>query len=180
MRVDQFPHELSGGMRQRAMIAVALSTHPKILIADEPTTALDVTIQAQIIALIKELQAELNMAVIFISHDMGLISRVADEVAVMYLGIIVERGPTEDLIDQPRHPYTRGLLAAIPRMDALGRRLTPVGGDIPSPLERPPGCPFHPRCPDFKPGVCDAAMPARTAIGRAIGPTHFVRCFLYE
>jgi peptide/nickel transport system ATP-binding protein len=184
LRVDQFPHELSGGMRQRAMIAVALSTHPKILIADEPTTALDVTIQAQIIALIKELQAELNMAVIFITHDMGLISRVADEVAVMYLGIIVERGPTADLIDQPRHPYTRGLLAAIPRMDALDRRLTPVGGDIPSPLERPSGCPFHPRCPDFKSGVCDAAMPARTAIGhaseRALGRSHFVRCYLYE
>jgi peptide/nickel transport system ATP-binding protein len=180
MRVDQFPHELSGGMRQRAMIAVALSTHPKILIADEPTTALDVTIQAQIVELIKELQAELNMAVIFITHDMGLISRVADEVAVMYLGIIVERGATEDLIHQPRHPYTRGLLAAIPRMDALGRRLTPVGGDIPSPLERPTGCPFHPRCPEVKPGVCDAAMPARSDLGRVSGHNHFVRCFLYE
>ena len=176
MRVDQFPHELSGGMRQRAMIAVALSTHPKILIADEPTTALDVTIQAQIVELLKELQAELSMAVIFISHDMGLISRVADEVAVMYLGLIVERGPTEELIDRPRHPYTRGLLAAIPRMEALGRRLTPVGGDIPGPMERPTGCPFHPRCPEFTPGICDASVPARTAIGQ----NHFTRCFRYE
>jgi peptide/nickel transport system ATP-binding protein len=176
MRVDQYPHELSGGMRQRAMIAVALSTHPQMLIADEPTTALDVTIQAQIVDLMKVLQAELSMSIIFITHDMGLISNVADEIAVMYLGVIVERGPTDALIDSPKHPYTQGLLAAIPRLDNLKRRLTPVGGDIPGPLERPAGCPFHPRCPHFKPSVCDAAMPERTAISS----NHFVRCYLYE
>jgi peptide/nickel transport system ATP-binding protein len=176
MRVNQYPHELSGGMRQRAMIAVALSTHPKMLIADEPTTALDVTIQAQIIELIKELQAELNMSVIFITHDMGLIAHVADEVAVLYLGVIVERGPTDDLIDDPKHPYTKGLLTAIPRLDRLKKRLTPVGGDIPGPLERPAGCPFHPRCPHFKPGMCDAALPRRTAIAG----NRFVRCYLYR
>jgi peptide/nickel transport system ATP-binding protein len=175
MRVNQYPHELSGGMRQRAMIAVALSTYPKMLIADEPTTALDVTIQAQIVELIKQLQVELNMSVIFITHDMGLIAHVADEVAVMYLGVIVERGPTDELIDDPKHPYTRGLLDAIPRLDLLGRRLTPVGGDIPGPLERPAGCPFHPRCPHFKPRVCDAALPRRTAIAE----NRFVRCYLY-
>jgi peptide/nickel transport system ATP-binding protein len=176
VRINQFPHELSGGMRQRAMIAVALSTYPKMLIADEPTTALDVTIQAQIIELIKGLQAELNMSVIFITHDMGLIARVADAVAVMYLGIIVERGRTEDLIEQPKHPYTQGLLDAIPRLDRLNRRLTPVSGDIPNPLERPSGCPFHPRCKQFIPGVCDADMPNRTKMKNH----RFVRCFLYE
>lgn len=176
MRVDQYPHELSGGMRQRAMIAVALSTHPRMLIADEPTTALDVTIQAQIVELMKELQSELGMSIIFITHDMGLISNVADEIAVMYLGVIVERGSTEALIHSPKHPYTRGLLAAIPRLDNLKRRLTPVGGDIPGPMERPAGCPFHPRCPHFKPSVCDAAMPAQTVVA----PGHFVRCFLYK
>jgi peptide/nickel transport system ATP-binding protein len=175
MRIDQFPHELSGGMRQRAMIAVALSTHPQVLIADEPTTALDVTIQAQIVALMKALQSELGMAIIFITHDMGLIANVADEVAVMYLGIIVERGPTTAIIDTPKHPYTQGLLAAIPRLDHIDRRLTPVGGDIPGPLERPSGCPFHPRCTHFQPLVCDAGMPGRTAMAS----DHFVRCFLY-
>ncbi|THB75910.1 MAG: ABC transporter ATP-binding protein [Desulfobacteraceae bacterium] len=175
MRVDQYPHELSGGMRQRAMIAVALSTHPKMLIADEPTTALDVTIQAQIIELIRDLQKELNMSVIFITHDMGLIARVADVVAVMYLGVIVERGRTDDLINDPKHPYTRGLLDAIPRLDRLDRRLTPVAGDIPSPLERPPGCPFHPRCPERRANLCDREMPGRTQMEN----NRFVRCFLY-
>ncbi len=175
MRVNQYPHELSGGMRQRAMIAVALATRPKILVADEPTTALDVTIQAQIIELIKDLQKEFSMSVIFITHDMGLIARVADAVAVMYSGIIVERGHTEDLIRDPKHPYTQGLLDAIPRLDRLKKRLTPVPGDIPSPLERPSGCPFHPRCPRFMPGQCDRSMPPRTSMGNK----RFVRCFLY-
>ncbi len=175
MRVDQYPHELSGGMRQRAMIAVALSTRPKLLIADEPTTALDVTIQAQILDLMKELQAELNMAIIFISHDMGVIARIADEVAVMYLGIIVERGPTAMLIKDPKHPYTRGLLDAIPRLDRLDTPLKPVGGDIPGPQERPAGCPFHPRCSRFIPQICDQKMPPSVQVGK----NRFTRCFLY-
>jgi len=174
MRVNQYPHELSGGMRQRAMIAVALATRPRILVADEPTTALDVTIQAQIIELIKDLQREFSMSVIFITHDMGLIARVADAVAVMYSGTIVEKARTTDLINHPRHPYTRGLLDAIPRLDRLKKRLTPVPGDIPSPLERPLGCPFHPRCPQFRKGVCDRTMPPKTFMAN----NGFVRCFL--
>jgi peptide/nickel transport system ATP-binding protein len=176
LRVNQYPHELSGGMRQRAMIAVALSTHPSVLIADEPTTALDVTIQAQILELMRELQAELGMAIIFITHDMGVIAQIADEVAVMYLGAIVERGPTRELIEDARHPYTRGLLAAIPSLDRLDTRLSSVPGDIPSPLERPSGCLFHTRCPHRIDGTCERFAPERTEVV----PNHFVRCHLYR
>jgi peptide/nickel transport system ATP-binding protein len=175
LRVNQYPHELSGGMRQRAMIAVALSTHPKVLIADEPTTALDVTIQAQILELMKELKEELGMSIIFITHDMGVIAQVADEMAVMYLGTIVERGPTPHLIENPLHPYTRGLLRAIPRLDQLGARLESIGGDIPGPLERPQGCPFHPRCSHSIKGECDQIFPDRVEKE----PGHLVRCYLY-
>jgi len=174
MRVGQFPHELSGGMRQRAMIAVALSTHPSLLIADEPTTALDVTIQAQILELVRALQDELGMAVIFITHDMGVIAQVADEVAVMYLGTIVERGPTREVIARPAHPYTEGLLRAIPRIDARDRRLSPIPGDIPGPHERPSGCPFRTRCPKAIPGTCDTAVPAE----RQLAPGHHASCHL--
>ena len=176
LRVDQYPHEMSGGMRQRCMIALALSTNPNLLIADEPTTALDVTIQAQILELMAELQNALHMSIIFITHDMGVIAHIADDVAVMYLGRIVEYGPTAEVIHNPRHPYTRGLLAALPSLDELKRRLTPVGGDIPGPMERPRGCPFHPRCAEFKPGVCNAAIPryTPTAGGGAVS------CFLYD
>ncbi len=174
LRIDQYPHELSGGMRQRAMIAVALSTHPSLLIADEPTTALDVTIQAQILDLMLELQQELGMAMLFITHDMGVIARIAEEVAVMYLGRIVERGPTREVIREPAHPYTRGLLAALPRLDTSRRRLTPVPGDIPSPLQRPAGCPFHTRCPERMPGLCDRLVPDDTALG----PERSVACHL--
>lgn len=175
LRVNQYPHELSGGMRQRAMIAVALSTHPSVLIADEPTTALDVTIQAQILELMKELQAELGMSIVFITHDMGVIAQVADEVAVMYLGNIVERGPTREVISNPLHPYTKGLLRAIPRLDRLGERLEAVGGDIPGSHARPGGCPFHPRCAQRIHGTCEMTLPQRTEQS----PEHFVRCFLY-
>lgn len=175
LRVNQYPHELSGGMRQRAMIAVALSTHPKILIADEPTTALDVTIQAQILELMRELQNDFAMSIIFITHDMGVISHIADEVAVMYLGMVVEQGPTFKLIHQAMHPYTNGLLDAIPRLDKLNERLKPVQGDIPGPLERPSGCPFHPRCPQFKPGTCDVKIPPVVEKDSRV-----VRCFLYS
>jgi peptide/nickel transport system ATP-binding protein len=174
--VRQYPHELSGGMRQRAMIAVALSTNPSLLIADEPTTALDVTIQAQILDLMRQLREDLHMSTIFITHDMGVIAHVADEVVVMYLGQIMEYGPTTDLIQQPKHPYTKGLIKAIPSLDHLQDRLIPVGGDIPSPLERPTGCPFHTRCPQHMVGLCDRKTPGVYHIDAR----HSVSCFLYE
>jgi peptide/nickel transport system ATP-binding protein len=176
LRARQYPHELSGGMRQRAMIAAALSTHPSLLIADEPTTALDVTIQAQILNLMRDLQAEFGMSIIFITHDMGVIAQIADEVAVMYLGTIVERGPTRTLITAPKHPYTVGLLEAIPRLDTRTRRLSPVPGDIPSPLERPSGCAFRTRCVHARPGLCDRVEPAETDLGGG----HVVRCLLHQ
>ncbi len=145
-RFKQYAFELSGGMRQRAMIAMALSTRPKLLIADEPTTALDVTIQAQVIDLMKDLVSEFGMGIIFITHDLGVIAQTADKVAVMYLGTLVEQGPVRDVIRTPIHPYTQGLLNALPKIDDLDASLTPVPGDIPSPLERPAGCVFHTRC----------------------------------
>jgi len=174
-RLDQFPHELSGGMRQRAMIALALSAGPHLLIADEPTTALDVTIQAQVLDLMRGLQDELGMAMIFITHDLGVIAQIADEIAVMYLGTIIEKGPARDVIRTPLHPYTVGLLDAIPSLDRLDARLKPVPGDIPSPSERPAGCPFHPRCDRAMPGLCDVRPPVETVPvgGRA------VRCWLH-
>jgi oligopeptide/dipeptide ABC transporter ATP-binding protein len=159
-RFDQYAFELSGGMRQRAMIAMALSTRPKLLIADEPTTALDVTIQAQVIDLMKDLVAEFGMAIVFITHDLGVIAQTADRVAVMYLGRKVEEGPVRDVILRPGHPYTEGLINALPKLHDLDAPLTPVPGDIPSPLERPGGCVFHTRCPKAIPGTCDAARPA--------------------
>jgi peptide/nickel transport system ATP-binding protein len=176
VRIDQYPFELSGGMRQRAMIAVALSTNPALLIADEPTTALDVTIQAQILELLRDLRAEFNMATIFITHDLGVIAQIADEIAVMYLGRIVERGTAQDIIKRPQHPYTKSLLKAIPKLDGLHGRLIPVGGDIPSPLNRPTGCPFHTRCTQKITGVCDKNLPTVTQISE----THAVDCFLFE
>ena len=174
-RIDQYPHELSGGMRQRAMIALALVAEPALLIADEPTTALDVTIQAQVLELMRELQQQLGMAMIFISHDLGVIAQIADEVAVMYLGSIIERGPVRELIRNPKHPYTRGLLAAIPSLTRISERLTPVPGDIPSPMDRPSGCAFRSRCPEAMSGICDRAMPPETGVGEH----HTVRCYLY-
>lgn len=176
VRVDQYSFELSGGMRQRAMIAVTLSMNPSLLIADEPTTSLDVTIQAQILDLMNQLREEFNMAIIFITHNLGVIAQVADEVAVMYLGQILERGTAKEIIHQPQHPYTQSLLKAIPRLDHLGERLTAIGGDIPSPLERPGGCPFHTRCEQAIAGVCDTQIPVLTQISN----THTVHCFLYE
>jgi peptide/nickel transport system ATP-binding protein len=176
VRVDQYSFELSGGMRQRAMIAVALSTRPSLLIADEPTTALDVTIQAQILELMRELQVEFNMAIIFITHDLGVISQVADEINVMYLGNIMERGNARDIIKNPQHPYTQSMLKAIPKLETIHGRLTPVSGDIPSPLNRPTGCTFHTRCPQKIEGVCDVQRPPLTQISES----HSVNCFLYD
>jgi len=147
-RFNQYAFELSGGMRQRAMIAMALSTMPKLLLADEPTTALDVTIQAQVINLMKDIIKEFNMGVIFITHDLGVIAQVADDVAVMYLGSVVERGPVNDILKNPKHPYTKGLLNALPDINNLDAPLKPIPGNIPSPLERPSGCVFRPRCPN--------------------------------
>lgn len=160
-RFNQYAFELSGGMRQRAMIAMALSTYPKLLIADEPTTALDVTIQAQVLDLMKDLVSEFGMAILFITHDLGVIAQTADRVAVMYLGRIVETGPVREVLRNPLHPYTQGLLHALPRLESLDEPLTPVPGDIPSPLERPSGCVFHTRCPVVIEGTCAVDVPAR-------------------
>ena len=175
-RFQQYAFELSGGMRQRAMIAVALSSDPSLLIADEPTTSLDVTIQAQILDLMTSLQEEHRMAIIFITHDLGVIAQIADEIKVMYLGRIMEGGTTRDVINSPKHPYTRKLLKAIPRIDHLGGRLISVGGDIPGPFEIPGGCPFHTRCQQMIVGLCNKKAPAITSITE----THSVNCFLYE
>jgi peptide/nickel transport system ATP-binding protein len=147
-RVDQYPHEFSGGMRQRVMIAMALANEPKLLIADEPTTALDVTVQAQILALLDDLQSRLGMAIIIITHDLGVVAETADEIAVMYAGRIVEHGSTEQVFNAPQHPYTWGLLKSIPRLETdRGDELVPISGRPPSLIHRPSGCFFHPRCP---------------------------------
>jgi oligopeptide/dipeptide ABC transporter ATP-binding protein len=175
-RLGQYAFELSGGMRQRAMIAMALSTRPRLLIADEPTTALDVTIQAQVLALVKELMAEFGMGVLFITHDLGVIAQTADRVAVMYLGRIVEEGPVRAVIRAPRHPYTQGLIAALPKLDDLDAPLTPIPGDIPSPLERPAGCVFHTRCPQALGARCRVEVPS----SRTLAPGHRAACHLHD
>ena len=175
-RFFQYAFELSGGMRQRAMIAMALSTKPKLLIADEPTTALDVTIQAQVLDLMKDLVSEFGMAILFITHDLGVIAQVADRVSVMYLGRIVESGPVREVLNTPAHPYTKGLLHALPKLDALDDPLTPIPGDIPSPLERPSGCVFHSRCPEAIANRCDASIPSQTEFGHR----HTASCFAIE
>lgn len=173
-RFKQYAFELSGGMRQRAMIAMALSTKPKLLIADEPTTALDVTIQAQVIDLMKDLVEEFGMGIIFITHDLGVVAQTADKVAVMYLGRIVEQGTVRDVIRRPAHPYTKGLLAALPRLDDLDSPLVPIPGDIPSPLERPPGCVFSTRCSVAIEGRCTVDVPKFVELGNG----HRVACHL--
>ena len=175
-RFDQYVVELSGGMRQRAMIAMALSTKPKLLIADEPTTALDVTIQAQVLELMQDLVEEFHMAILFITHDLGVIAQTADHIAVMYLGQLMETGTTRAVIHQPRHPYTRGLLNAIPKLDALDSPLVAVSGDIPSPLERPAGCVFHTRCSEVIEGRCATVEPEI----KLVGQDHEVACFAVE
>jgi oligopeptide/dipeptide ABC transporter ATP-binding protein len=158
-RFHEYPHRLSGGMRQRAMIAMALACEPRLLIADEPTTALDVTVQAQILQLMAALQRETGMGMVLITHDLGVVAEVADEVAVMYAGRIVERAPVGTLFEAPEHPYTVGLLGSIPRLDTERTRLAAIDGQVPSPLAPPPGCRFEPRCP-FGDAGCRAAEPA--------------------
>ena len=175
-RFGQYAFELSGGMRQRAMIAMALSTRPKLLIADEPTTALDVTIQAQVIDLMKDLVADFGMGIVFITHDLGVIAQTADRVAVMYLGRLVEMGTVRQVIKTPAHPYTQGLLNALPKLDDLTAELTPVPGDIPSPLERPSGCVFNTRCPVSLGEPCRSKIPHYSFVDEG----HEAACLLLE
>ncbi len=162
-RMDNYPHQFSGGMRQRVVIALALSADPKLIIADEPTTALDVSVQAQIIELLKKLCEENGTAVILVTHDMGVIAEAADRVAVMYAGRLVELADKRTLFNEPRHPYTRMLLDAIPDLSQIHRRRTPISGEVPNPLSPPTGCPFHPRCP-LANERCRKEMPLRQMI----------------
>jgi peptide/nickel transport system ATP-binding protein len=175
-RVDEYAHQLSGGLRQRAMIAMALAADPRLLIADEPTTALDVTTQSQILNLLLDLQERNGMAIMLITHDLGVIAEMADDVVVMYLGRVVEEGPVDDIFHAPKHPYTRALLRSIPSVDSPPRRKLPtISGSIPHPYNRPSGCPFHTRCPDFMPGLCNVVEPALAPVGEG----QMAACFLY-
>jgi len=176
-RIDEYSFQLSGGLRQRVMIAMALACSPKVLIADEPTTALDVTTQAQILDLMRRLQDESGLSIILITHDMGVIAEMADDVVVMYLGRVVEQGPVDTIFHAPKHPYTRSLLRSIPTVLAKPRtKLATISGSIPHPYARPTGCPFHPRCTDFMAGKCDVQTPEIVDQGG----NQRVSCFLYE
>jgi peptide/nickel transport system ATP-binding protein len=176
-RLEAYSWELSGGLRQRAMIAMALSCNPRLLIADEPTTAIDVTTQAQVLNLLRRLQQELNMSIIFITHDLGVIAQIADFVVVMYLGRIVETGPVDDIFHNPQHPYTIALLESIPTIYSASKEFLPtIEGSIPHPFNRPTGCPFYPRCSAFMPGTCDKRTPRLEAINQR----QTVSCFLHH
>jgi oligopeptide/dipeptide ABC transporter ATP-binding protein len=176
-RVDAYSWQLSGGLRQRAMIAMALSCKPRLLIADEPTTAIDVTTQAQILALLRELQRKYDTAIIFITHDLGVIAQMANYVVVMYLGRVMEEGPVDDIFHQPRHPYTKALLRSIPSMHGETRTALPIiTGTLPHPFNRPTGCPFHPRCDDMMPDRCTKFTP----LLRPIDTRQSASCFLYS
>jgi peptide/nickel transport system ATP-binding protein len=172
-RFDEYPNQFSGGMRQRAMIAMALSCNPRLLIADEPTTALDVTIQAQILELMRSLQEERGMAILIITHDLGVIAEMADHVAVMYMGKIVESADVRTIFNRPLHPYTVGLMRSIPKIGLKGR-LTPIPGSVPDPFSIPAGCSFYPRCPAPKKAACSEEVPLVE-----VEPGHKVRCTLY-
>ncbi len=175
--VDNYPHQLSGGMRQRAMIAIGLSCHPSLLVADEPTTALDVTTEAQILALMRDLQAQMGMAIMYITHDLGVVAETCDDVIVMYLGKVVEEASIDDIFYDPRHPYTQALLKSIPMItSATKERLEPIKGIVPAPYTQIRGCPFWPRCLQFIPGTCDVDEPDEIALT----PDHRVRCHLYH
>jgi oligopeptide/dipeptide ABC transporter ATP-binding protein len=175
-RIDEYSFELSGGLRQRAMIAVALSCDPRLLIADEPTTALDVTTQAQILDLLRNIQQERGMAIMLITHNLGVVAEMADDVVVMYLGRVVEQGTVDDIFHAPKHPYTKALLQSIPSIESTPRvKLPTITGSIPHPFNRPPGCAFHPRCPSFIPGRCDTAEPPLVTVGERTKAS----CFLY-
>ncbi len=177
-RFDTYPFELSGGMRQRVMIAMALSCNPALLIADEPTTAVDVTTQAQILELLEELQDEYGMAIMLITHDLGVVAEMADDVVVMYLGQVAERGDVDSIFHDPKHPYTQSLLKSIPRLGVSRnrQRLDSIRGMVPDPYNRPTGCMFGPRCDHFMPGRCDAVSPPAIPLG----PGREVHCLLYE
>jgi peptide/nickel transport system ATP-binding protein len=177
-RVDSYPHQLSGGQRQRVMIAIALSCEPAMLIADEPTTALDVSIEAQILDIMRELQESVNMAIMFITHNLGVIASMADEIVVMYMGKAVEQAKVLDLFKNAKHPYTQALLKSIPHLGKkkTGGRLASISGMVPDPFNLPTGCVFHPRCPMFMPGKCDKIAPSWTKVDEE----HWVSCLLYE
>jgi peptide/nickel transport system ATP-binding protein len=175
-RVNSYPHELSGGQRQRVMIAIALSTHPDLLIADEPTTALDVSIEAQILDLMRELQKTTNMAIMFITHNLGVVAEMADEIIVMYMGKEVERATTIEIFENPKHPYTTALLGSIPQIGEKKGQLATIKGMVPSPFALPKGCVFHPRCPDYMPGKCDIIYPEYGEVSES----HWARCLLYD
>jgi peptide/nickel transport system ATP-binding protein len=174
-RLGAFPHQFSGGMRQRVMIAMAVACKPKLLIADEPTTALDVTVQAQVLTLMRQLRERLNTAVLFVSHDLGVIAEIADHVVVMYAGKVVETGEVRDIFRHPGHPYTQALLQSIPRVDDDLHRLYQIPGGVPSPAARPPGCPFAPRCPSRR-TICAQEMPPMFALGGV----HQAACWLND
>jgi len=175
-RIDSYSWELSGGLRQRAIIAMALSCNPRLLIADEPTTAIDVTTQAQILKLLRNLQKEKNVSIIFITHDLGVIAQMADYVVVMYLGQVMEQGPVTEIFANARHPYTQALLRSIPSVQSTPRvKLPTIAGSIAHPFNRPSGCPFHPRCSYFMDGKCNEHQPALVPVGE----NHFSSCFLY-
>jgi len=175
-RLEAYAYQLSGGLRQRAMIAMALSCNPRLLIADEPTTALDVTTQAQILDLMRHLQQEYGMAIMLITHDLGVVAEMADDVVVMYLGRVVEQASVDAIFYAPKHPYTQALLRSIPHIRSKAReRLASITGFVPHPYNRPSGCPFHPRCASFMPGVCDRREPEL----QQIDDKHAVSCFLY-
>jgi oligopeptide/dipeptide ABC transporter ATP-binding protein len=173
-RIDQYPFEMSGGMRQRVVIAMALVCNPDLLIADEPTTALDVTIQAQILGLMKQLQARTGTSILLITHDLGVVAQTADDVAVKYLGRIVERADVRTVMKAPRHPYTQGLLASLPSLSMEKEHLPSIKGSVPSLTDIPPGCPFHPRCPHAKSGVCDQGGPPPLT---NLGNGHTASCY---
>ena len=176
-RMNAYSWELSGGLRQRAMIAMALSCNPKLLIADEPTTAIDVTTQAQVLSLLRSLQQQHHTAIIFITHDLGVIAQIADYVIVMYLGRIMETGPVDDIFHTPKHPYTKALLQSIPTVQSKARTQLPtIEGSIPHPFSRPPGCPFHPRCSEFMAEVCDQRIPSL----QPVAERQAASCFLYH